>query len=1212
MSKQTAEVALKIFDERYYKHRIEKTYIDIFGSNMLEYIKQINEAVKADESEEHIKGIINEFLKHSFYNKQGFDINTYKRADSAIKFKGVLHAIIEVKKPKNRNEMVREDDINRKALWEIVLYYLTETRITNGVKVKNNPNSEIRRLIITDSREWVIISAQDLDKICNGYLEQQYYKYQNGLLSYSNDTEKFYAMESEYFSQIDITNKLNYVYFRIDEVYKHRGKWQYIYKLFNPAYLIKDGYKQLAETHILNNKFYKELLYLMGLKEEKIDGKNQIVIDENIKNSFMNQALPILIDDKGYDKDVATEHAFQLVIIWINRLLFIKLFEGQLLAFNGDEPCYHILDNEKISSFQEIQDLFFEVFGKKNRTDNDFINQFNKIPYLNSSLFERYKIEQNDINIRAIENSVVAVKQGSVLGKKAESRPLLEYVIDFLNAYSFSAQLDTDGTIKKNSEIIDASVLGLIFEKINGYKEGSFYTKSFVTEYICKETIEKTIIDKINSEFGWHAKTLDDVKFAIDYSSSEQIKRINDVINTIKICDPSVGSGHFLVSAMNCIIAIKRELGVLMKADNNGRFTEYDIAVIDDILCVFDGQGNEFKYKKEDVLSQTIQKTLFNEKKTIIENCLFGVDINSNAVAICQLRLWIELLKNAYYENEIMETLPNIDINIKCGNSLIHKMKYEVGKKIGSQNATLSSFEIKTIRNYKAAVKRYKSTSDKSEKMEVKRAIDDLRNNLHSAYDQLSITQNANGDTVFTWQADSDRMFDIYKTAFEWAIEFPEVLDENGVFTGFDCIIGNPPYIRVQELDHRDVDYYKMSYCTAWKRLDISTLFIELADSLINKTGRISFITSNQFISTEYGRMIRKYLVERKLVEKIVDYGDLPIFDGALTYVSIFFMHKQVFKEKELLYYKVPKLPFIAPSYNDFLAIDYTDLSDDCWELESKETKRCLEKIRTASTATLGEYANCWAGAITGCDEALMFDIDAEAPIEEDLQISVVRAEGCSRYGKALPTKKIFYPYKEIEGETQLISMDEIKNLYPKAYDYIMSHEAELKNRKDSRKIFGDRVGWYGLIRFGKLSRFKQRKIISPGEVKHNKFCIDETGSAFSCARVFSVNIENEELNILYLLAILNSKVCEFYLHKTSSVKAGGYYSYSSTAINAIPIILSKEYEKSIINLVTIIMDLSTRGENCEKEEKELNDIIYKLYGLDNQDVDLIEAELDD
>ena len=1208
MGRISMEEALKGFDERYYKHRVNRDNLEAFGKNIRHYINLINEAVEKKESEEHIKSIIKDFLINSFFSSEDYTINTYKRVDSSISYKGKLHAIIETKKPANKSEMVRENDINKKAIWEAVFYYLGETRIVNDKKVKNNSASEIRRIIITDSREWYLINAIDLDKICNGYLEQLYFKYENGLLSYSDDTDKLYSAIKEYFEKIDITKSLNYVYFRIDEVYKQRGQWQYLYKLFHPSYLIKNGYRQLSETHVLNNRFYKELLYIMGLKEQKKDGKDQIVIDQEIRDSLIAQTLRILQDDKGMPENKATDDAYQLVIIWINRLLFIKLFEGQLLSFNGDESCYHILDTEKIGSFQDVQDLFFDVLGKKEREDVSYIRQFSHIPYLNSSLFERYEIEKRDINIRAIENKKVTVKKGTVLGKNTKELPLLQYIIDFLNAYSFSAQVAGQGELKKRNEIIDASVLGLIFEKINGYKDGSFYTKGYVTEYICKETIESAIINKINNKYNWNCKTIEDIRISINSNSIEEIKDINNEINSITICDPAVGSGHFLVSAMNYIISLKKELGVLLKHDG-GRFTEYDIAVIDDILCVFDGQGNEFKYNKNDALSQSIQKTLFNEKRTIIENCLFGVDINANAVAICQLRLWIELLKNAYYENGIMETLPNIDINIKCGNSLIQRIPYATGQKLGSKNAVLSDEDITQIKRYKKAVKQYMSASSKTEKEDVLRVINQIRSNLHSVYDQLEM-KSVDGNITFSSSVNETEASGLFENAFEWAIEFPEIISEEGVFGGFDCIIGNPPYIKVQDIDYKETDYFKTSFETAYERIDLSTLFIELAYRLVKKGGKVTYITSNQFLSTGYGKLMRGFLANNNSVRRIVDFGDLPVFDKALTYVSIFFLEKGMKKTKHIEYYAVKKLPFIAPKENQFVLISRDAVGDSPWELETDEAKKCLEKIRKATDIRLKAVAKCWAGAFTGKDDLLMYDLaDQEMPIDKDMSITVIRADGCQRYGYATPSKRIYYPYIERDGQTVLKKLDEMEKEYPKTYQFIMDNQKILKARKDSRKPLGDKIGWYGLVRFGRLSRFKKDKIVSPGEVRHNKFCIDRTGSAFSCARVFSITIESDEVELEYLLGLLNSKLCEFYLHKTTAKKANGYYNYSAQAIDDIPIVINKEKAKEIIEMVHQLCEM-TDGERKEKEN-ELNEMIYDIYGLDEADINIIETSIE-
>lgn len=1207
MAIDTIETALKRFDERYYKLRIDNSILESFGNNLSIYLGMIQTAIANNESEEYLKNIVNDFLKHSFYNNNRFEINTYKRADSAIKYDGNLYAIIEMKRPSNRVEMLKEDDINYKALWEIVYYYLCESRDVTGSRVKTKFNCEIRRLIISDSKMWFLINAQDLDKLCQGYIEKLFYKFENHQLTYS-DVDKFYSALQEYFESIDVTEKLRYVFFEIDKIFRKKAQWQYLYKIFRRDYLLKDGYRQISKTHVLNKNFYQELLYLMGLREEKLEGKNVIRIDRSITNSFANQVFTILTEEKEKPVDEATEETFQLVLVWINRLLFIKLFEGQLLSINGDESRYRILDNEKIHTFNEVQSLFFDILGKRDRSSSPFLDQFADIPYLNSSLFERYDIEKQDVNIREIRNDGVQKKQGSVLGKNAPNTiPLLEYVIDFLNAYSFTTlNTNVGDQTNRTTEIIDASVLGLIFEKINGYKEGSFYTKGFVTEYICQETIESLVIEKLNKEFHWHCQSIDDLKMAINTNSAEQVRRVNEIINSIHICDPAVGSGHFLVSALNRIIALKRELGVLLKYGNASPFREYDIAVIDDVLCVFDGQGREYKYDKNDATSQMIQKTLFNEKRTIIENCLFGVDINPNAVAICQLRLWIELLKNAYYENGVMETLPNIDINIKCGNSLVHKLHYLVGSKIALGDNDINR---NIVRDYKRSVKKYHSESDKTEKARIKQIISQIKTKLHTAGAQMHLHIGDHGELSFI--DDLEWSPNRYKDAFEWAIEFPEILSDEGVFLGFDGIIGNPPYIRVQELAHDDIDYYKKVYQTAWKRIDISTLFIELGYNLVHRDGYVSYITSNQFLTTEYGARIRNFLSERTFVTKIIEFSDLPVFDGALTYVNIFFFKKGAHID-EFSFYKVPSLPFIVPTAEQFIQIAYDDMNnDEGWVLKSKAVLNCLEKIRQSSQGKLKAYAKCWAGVITGKDPILMFDNGQPIPFEEEMTIPVIRAEGCSRYCYAQPTKRIYYPYQEKDDETELIPLVDIQSQYPQTFNYIMEHENALKGRKDSRITFGQRIGWYGLIRFGKLSRFKKKKIVSPGEVKHNKFSIDITGSAFSCARVFSITSENERVSTEYLLGFLNSELCEFYLHTSCAVKAGGFYSYSANAIDALPFIYDESIAPQVEELVNQTLLAANSGADTTVIEEQIDALFYNLFNVSEQEQKTIKQFLD-
>lgn len=260
----------------------------------------------------------------------------------------------------------------------------------------------------------------------------------------------------------------------------------------------------------------------------------------------------------------------------------------------------------------------------------------------------------------------------------------MDYLFQFLDAYDFASE-GTEDWQKDNKQLINASVLGKVFEKINGYRDGSIFTPAFITMYMCRQSIRLAVVEKFNETLSEKGKKLfdkfDDIKnYTSRHYKTEDVLKANEIINSLHICDPAVGSGHFLVSALNEIIAIKAELGIL--ADDKGNnLSGYEIEIVNDELIITDQQGNPIEYKLQNGKPiskevQRLQKTLFHQKQTIIENCLFGVDINPKSVLICRLRLWIELLKNAYYketEYTELETLPNIDINIKCGNSLLSR-----------------------------------------------------------------------------------------------------------------------------------------------------------------------------------------------------------------------------------------------------------------------------------------------------------------------------------------------------------------------------------------------------------------------------------------------------------------------------------------------------------------------------------------------------------
>ncbi|MDZ7777872.1 MAG: hypothetical protein U5L09_20785 [Bacteroidales bacterium] len=263
----------------------------------------------------------------------------------------------------------------------------------------------------------------------------------------------------------------------------------------------------------------------------------------------------------------------ELSITWINRILFLKLMEAQLITYHNSsrdigegDKSYSFLNLEKIKNYDDLNSLFFQVLARKyDERNQDVIKVFEKVPYLNSSLFEPTEIEQetifisnlrDDKTIPVISSTVLKNEQGK---KRTGSLTTLQYLFEFLNAYDFSSE-GSEEIQEENKSLINASVLGLIFEKINGYKDGSFFTPGFITMYMCRETIRKAVVQKFNETKNWKCKDLDEL-----YNKIEDAKEANEIVNSLKICDPAVGSGHFLVSALNEMIAVKNDLKILAR-----------------------------------------------------------------------------------------------------------------------------------------------------------------------------------------------------------------------------------------------------------------------------------------------------------------------------------------------------------------------------------------------------------------------------------------------------------------------------------------------------------------------------------------------------------------------------------------------------------------------------------------------------------------------
>ncbi|MEO8074237.1 MAG: hypothetical protein ABI686_13440, partial [Acidobacteriota bacterium] len=673
LTTQTPKVTL---NKAFLKQPVNRDEIESFKANLQTLLSKINDK----ETEEHHKNYVRDFLKDTFY-KAEYEINTKGRQDLVIhggkQTSDKVGVIIEAKKPNNKADMISADNPNKKAIHELILYFLNERNEADNFELKN--------LVITDTYQWFIFDANLFDKLIyrNTNIKRLYQTYKTD----KKDNPFFYGELNKIIANFD--EEITCTYFDIrdydfaearttvrarsaeDTLTNVRisasedefdAKLIELFKILSPPHLLKVPFAD--DSNKLDKNFYTELLLIIGLEE--IKDKSKLRIDRKAEGkrdagSLIENAIAIIETKDCLHKVKNPESyganreqrlfgvALELCLTWINRVLFLKLLEAQLVDYHNGNRDYRFLDINTINDFDELFTLFHQVLAKLPEDRRDTIKaKYARVPYLNSSLFEISELESDTITVESLKDTIeLSFISASILkdGKsKQNGLPTLEYLFKFLDAYDFASE-GREGIAEDNRALINASVLGKVFEKINGYKDGSIYTPGFITMYMCRQAIRLAVVQKFKDAYGWNIAEFADIKnYLADRRSKADILEFNALVNSLHLCDPAVGSGHFLVSSLNEIIAIKSELGIL--ADANGeRFRDYEITIENDELTVFDTDKSEFfKYrmtadgKPQTKEAQRLQKTLFHEKQTLIENCLFGVDINPNSVKICRLR----------------------------------------------------------------------------------------------------------------------------------------------------------------------------------------------------------------------------------------------------------------------------------------------------------------------------------------------------------------------------------------------------------------------------------------------------------------------------------------------------------------------------------------------------------------------------------------------
>ncbi|WP_243525704.1 Eco57I restriction-modification methylase domain-containing protein [Bacillus pseudomycoides] len=1185
----------------------------VFDASLVEFLKNL--LARPDESEEFQKNLLKDFLQKCLPNNF---INTNGRTDLAIynssSSDSTVGILIEFKSLTNKNEMISKANFNTKAFQEIVHYYLNERLV--------HKNLEVKKCIITNGLEWFIIEAKEVEThfVKNKKLIDLYDKWRLGQLS-STKTDFLYKEVMAPAIDKAIENGLKLAHFYLRDAMKQSKKVEIkknnltqLYRFFTPENLLNK--EIFSDSNKLNKGFYDELLYLMGLEEIKVVNKK--IIQRLPENKRQLGSLVENVIDRLQMNDVPEEQqyeiAIQLSVVWINRILFLKLLESQLVTFNGEEK-YKFLTKDLLPTFDDIYYLFFGVLAKKvHQRSSEMKEKFPQVPYLNSSLFEETKLElsRDGIGIDRLREQQIQVYSKTVLkGKNGKRKTgkveFLTYLFDFLNAYDFSTSVRHNKKDKNN--LINAAVLGLIFEKINGYNEGSFYTPGRITMYMSRQIIRNAVVEKINEAKGWNCKNIYEVQFRIG-SSLDTVKEISKIIDTIKICDPAVGSGHFLVSVLNELIAIKSELRALI--DNEGRsMTDIRCTVVNDELIIQDINGDNFIYRRGNSDSERIQKAIFLEKRKLIENCLFGVDINPNSANICRLRLWIELLKHSYYyleeesNSQQLITLPNIDINIKVGNSLLHKFDVH-----DSLDKRFSKFK-----NYLQLVSEYKGTNDKRKKQDLMKQIDEIKQGFISSIltpeSKRVIRLNSElakvGQTnLFASKEDlkkqtkefaeiekklkqaikdleDSRQNPLFRKGLEWRMEFPEVLDEEGNFIGFDVVIANPPYIYSSEGVFSDSEkrYFEKEYPLCKYQANTFGLFLELSFKIARKNGYVSMIIPNSFLTVKQYQTMRKYLLEHTGDLFLLNSKD-KIFEDASIDNCIVNLRKSKPSTITLAEMENKEISIVSEiSPDELLSSDVINITQFKGNNNWKEITAVISKIDSNSKSLDPTYCNVKVG---------------------------IKA------------------YQRGKGKPKQIADKEEFKTWMNTKPFESSYQVD----DDYYKYFGgQQVGRYKLeleehyIRYGEhlaeprtLDLFNQprlliREIAAPYPYTINATYTNKTAiNNQSSKAVIDLNVDGS-----FLLGIINSRLISFWaVIKYDMLQRKTFPRYTTKQMRDLPIPnVSNEEQQNISRMVGQLLELNQiqeltqeHRELINKINKDIDEYVMELFLLSEEEKELV------
>lgn len=833
-----------------------------------------------------------------------------------------------------------------------------------------------------------------------------------------------------------------------------------------------------------------------------------------------------------------------------------------------------------------LETLFFDTLNKKRENDiaAKILGENIKIPYLNGGLFDKDRIDALNIDF---------------------PYSYFKNLMDFFAMYNFTI----DENDPDDSEIgIDPEMLGHIFENLleDNKDKGAFYTPKEIVQYMSKESIAQYLRTHTDESLHKAIETLiRDGVVDVSLQSKDIAKSIDKLLYEVKVCDPAIGSGAFPMGVLNVLFHTHQLIYGFTKAN-------------------------------EDFSPEKV-------KREIIQNNIFGVDIEQGAVDIARLRFWLALV----VDGKEPKPLPNLDYKIVCGNSLLncYDIKEPLDDVFEEYNADCEADERMSLVKYKQMVAEYTNTSDHNKKEQFKNTIDDIKSVFRSELtdkERNKLTKlkrkinNLEAPSLFERvqeeivllkklkkqlkdleaEYDEIEINKVYEDAFEWRFEFPSLLDDDGNFMGFDLIIGNPPYLRIQGI--RDInplyaDELVNKYSSATGSFDLYAMFVERGLQLINSRGVVNFIMPVKWTNAAFGKGLRGLVAEQKAANKIINFGAYQVFNAS-TYTALQWF---VPNSENLYYYELDhnletnqELGLYLKSIDKESAseIPINKLDKNTWVLTVGQTTKILKEIEKHPRCVGDIFEKIFQGLATGKDDVYFLygcteqngmiigeskQLKRCVMIERGLVKPLLKGEDVHRYDNIRTNRYVIFPYKIENGKAMLYTENELSILFPNGYKYLKENEVILRAREKYR--FNIEGEWHQYSRKQGILYANQIKLVAPDISMGGNFALDARGEFYQTTTIYGyIKKSDIQESYKFWMALLNSRLCWWFLSNTGTVLANGFFRFKPDYIKPFPV------PKNIPNeIASVVENLADYASFVKSLDKPISDLVSNKFVLD-------------